>query len=353
MGPIVARIKRLVAHAVALFEDAKTRWPWLEHLLATLTRYGERRGSTYAAAIAFTGILALVPVLMVTFSIAGFVLASRPELVDTLVDQVVQAMPGQLGETVSDIIASAIDSRGAVGLIGLASAALTGIGWMGLVRTALTDMWGGRTSTNAILAKVKDLGMFVVLGLVFVLTIALTVVATGPIALTVTDWLGLGDLSALLRLASQVIAVLGTWGLFIVVLARLPRHRLPVRVVLWPALVTTLVFTALKELGGLYLRSVLSSPAGAAFGPILGMLAFAFLASQIVLYASAWIAANPSNEQYRLVDYTRENDDEEREPVVLAPVYEQAEAPKARALLTAAGLGAAAAGLYGWMRRGR
>lgn len=353
MGAIVDRIKALVARAVALFETLKTRWPWLGHILATLTRYGERRGSTYAAAIAFSGILALVPILMVSFSIAGFVLASRPDLVDTLVREVVEAMPGQLGETVGDIITSAIDSRGAVGLIGLVSAALTGIGWMGLVRTGITDMWGGRTSTNAILAKVKDLGMFVVLGLVFVLTIALTVIATGPIALKVTEWLGLGDVSELLKLGSQLIAVLGTWGLFIVVLARLPRHRLPVRVVLWPALATALIFTALKTLGGLYLQSVLNSPAGVAFGPILGMLAFAFLASQIVLYASAWIAANPRNEQYQLVDYTHEDDEAEREPVVLAPVYEQTEAPTARALLTAAGIGAAAAGLYGWLRRDR
>ncbi|GAA3961229.1 YihY/virulence factor BrkB family protein [Gordonia caeni] len=345
------KIKQLPARAKALYEDLTVRWRWLARALATLQRYGDRRGSTYAAAIAFSGVLALVPILMVSFAVAGFVLAGRPELVAQIIDEVVKAMPGQLGETVGDIIESAIDSRGAVGTIGLVSAALTGIGWITLVRTGMTDMWGGRMTTSAVMGKLRDLGMFVTLGLVFVLTIALSVLANGPVASQLTEWVGLEAFSTVLRWAAQLVAVAGTWGLFLVVLAKLPRQKLPFRTVLWTALGTALVFTVLKELGGLYLRSVLSGPAGVAFGPIIGILAFSYLASQIVLYATAWISANPANEQYRLVDYTVE--ETEPEPVLLAPVYEESAAPRARALVTAAGVGAAAAGLYGWIRRDR
>ncbi len=39
-------------------------------------------------------------------------------------------MPGQLGDQVSDIITSAIDSRTRVGVVGLIGAAFTGIGWI-------------------------------------------------------------------------------------------------------------------------------------------------------------------------------------------------------------------------------
>lgn len=353
MSAIVGKIKELVAWATAFFADVKERWPWLAHLLATLTRFGDRRGSTYAAAIAFSGILALVPILMVTFSISGFVLASRPDLLQTLVDEVLSAMPGQLGQTVGEIIQTAVDSRGTVGAIGLVSAALTGIGWMGLVRTALTDMWGGRLQINAVMARVRDLGMFVTLGLAFVLTIGLTVLASGPIVKWVTETIGWHEIEGVLRYSAQLVAFVGTWGIFLVVLAKLPRQRPPFHAVLWPAMVTALVFTALKYLGGLYLTSVLNSPAGVAFGPILGIMAFAYLASQIILYATAWIAASPENAPYRTVDYTVTEEEAEHEPVYLAPVYEESTAPTARTVLTAAGLGAAAAGLYGWFRRNR
>lgn len=353
MSTAVDKMKQLVAAIMAFYERIRARYRIIDRVLATLERYGQRRGGTYASAIAYRGILALVPVLMVSFSIAGFVLASRPEWIETIINTIVNDLPGELGESVGSIITSAVDSRGAVGLIGLVSAALTGIGWIGLVRNALTDMWGGRLETNAVLAKLKDLAMFVVLGLVFLLTIALTVLANGPIAHQVTDWLGLGDLSTLLRWVSQLVAVLGTWWLFIVMLAKLPRHKLPLTVVVWPALATALAFTALKELGGLYLRSVMSSPAGVAFGPILGIMAFAYLASQIVLYATAWIASNPKNEPFRVIDYTVADLVEDREPAVLAPVYVEHQTPSARALLTAAGIGAAVTGAVSWLRRDR
>ncbi len=351
MSSLVDRVKALIARGTALYEELKRRWPWLAHALDTVARYGDRRGGTYASAIAFSGFLALVPVLMVSFSIAGFVLASHPAVIDDLVDQALKAMPGQLGETVGQVIESAIDSRGAVGAVGLVSAAFTGIGWMGLVRTGLTDMWGGRVGVNPILGKLRDLAMFVVLGLVFLVTVALTVVASGPVAVQVTQWLHLDGLTGLLQWLSRLIAVLGTWGLFLVVLARLPRQRPPLRVVLWPALVTALIFTVLKEAGGLYLRSVLGSPAGVAFGPLLGLLVFAFLASEIVLYATAWIAADPKNAAYRVSDESDDAEDAQRPPVVLAPVYEERPSAAPRALLTAAGLGAAAAGMVGWLRR--
>lgn len=43
---------------------------------ATLARYRERDGDHYAAAMTFFSLLALVPLIMVAVSVAGFVLAA-------------------------------------------------------------------------------------------------------------------------------------------------------------------------------------------------------------------------------------------------------------------------------------
>ncbi|WP_026919449.1 YhjD/YihY/BrkB family envelope integrity protein [Gordonia shandongensis] len=343
------RVKALTAQAKALYENLLERWTWLAHVLRMLEWYTERRGNAYAAAISFTGILAMVPILMVSFSVGAFVLAWNPELLDTVTDAVVDAAPGELGKQLNSVIDSAIASRTTVGVIGLVTASLTGIGWMGLLRTALTEMWGGRLKTNAVIKKLYDLAMFVVLGLMFVATIGLTVVSTGPFGKQIMEFLGLEETtvgSLLLRVASILVSVAATWALFIVVLKVLPRNGLSVSAILWPALATAVIFEILKSVGGIYLRSVLSSPAGAAFGPIIGVMVFAYLASRIVLYSAAWCAADTRNEGY-IIDDEMESRQPDPTPVVLAPVYEAQPQREARRLVTAAGVGALAAGLAG------
>lgn len=347
-------IKRTIAQAKARYEVLTTRWRLLAHLLGTLERYGNRRGNTYAAAISFIGILSLVPILMVSFAVAGFVLAWNPSLLTQLTDAVVENIPGSLGDQLNSVIDSAIASRRAVGVIGLISAALTGIGWMGLMRNGLTEMWGGRIKHNAILGKIYDLGTFVGMGALFVVTIALTVVSAGPLGTMIIDFLHLPDTGVIafgLRAGTTVVSVAATWLLFIVVLAWLPRHPIPVRAIAWPALGTAVVFEILKSVGGIYLRSVLGSPAGAAFGPIIGVMVFAYLASRIVLYAAAWCAADPANEKYLVVDEVEAPAEPEPATVVLAPVYEAEPERQTGRLIAAAGLGAAAAGIVGWLGR--
>lgn len=347
-------IKQIVARLTALWERAVERWPLLAHLMATLDRYNQRRGNAYAAAISFIGFLSLVPILMVSFALAAFVLVWNPTLLTDITDAIVKNIPGALGEQLNSVIDSAIASRRAVGIIGLISAALTGIGWIGLMRNGLTEMWGGRIKSNAVLGKVYDLGMFVGLGLVFLVTIALSVASAGPVGPAVMDFVGIpenGVTLALLRVATIIISIVATWLLFLMVLAGLPRCKIPVRAIVWPALGTAVIFEILKSVSGLYLQSVLGSPAGAAFGPILGLLVFAYLASRIVLYAAAWSAADPKNADLLIVDELEQPDEPEPKTVLLAPVYEAEPDRQARRLLAAAGIGAAAAGLVGWLGR--
>ncbi|MCF8570506.1 YihY/virulence factor BrkB family protein [Gordonia sp. HY002] len=347
------RIKAFFAGLPALFEQLKVRWPWLGRLLGMQEHYNARRGNMYAAAISFIGMLSLVPILMVSFAIAGFVLASRPELIQEITDAVIENVPGELGTQLNDIIDSAIDSRRAVGVVGLLSAALTGLGWMGLTRNGLSDMWGGRRKRNAVVGKLVDLGMFVGLGLLFAATIGLTVATTGPIGQWVLELLHIDDTmwgEALLRLASIVASICATWFLFSIVLSQMPVQKVPVRVVASAALAVAIIFEILKSLGAIYLKSVLSSPAAAAFGPILGVMVFAYLASRIVLYAAAWSASNPKNAEYLITDEVEFGDDPEPEPVYLAPVYEGSQKRAAGGLAAAAGIGAAVGAVLSWRR---
>ena len=51
-------------------------------------------------------------------------------------------MSGDLGQQLVKLMDSAIESRTSVGIIGLATAAWAGLGWMANLREALSQMWG-------------------------------------------------------------------------------------------------------------------------------------------------------------------------------------------------------------------
>ena len=120
----------------------RARYGWFDHLMRAQERYKDSKGDFYAAGITYFTIFALFPLLMVAFSIAGFVLASQPDLLAELTDKIKSTVSGDLGRQLVQLMDSAIASRTSVGIIGLATAAWAGLGWMANLREALSQMWG-------------------------------------------------------------------------------------------------------------------------------------------------------------------------------------------------------------------
>ncbi|AZG44904.1 YhjD/YihY/BrkB family envelope integrity protein [Gordonia insulae] len=349
MSSVVDSAKTTVERAKTSFGDARERWVWLEHLIQTFQRYNDRRGNLYAASISFNGILALVPIVMVVFAIAGFVLANQPELLQDLQDAIVENVPEGLDVTVEKLITSAVDSRTAVGIVGLLGAAFTGIGWISGVRAGMTEMWGGRVTRSAVMSKVWDLVTFAILGVAFAVTMAITTLGNSGLTTEVLSWVGLDDAAwapAVVRTVSIIVSVFATWMLFTFIMSRLPLVRLPFRNTLKAGLLTAIAFEIVKTVGGIYLQSVLGSPAGVAFGPLLGLLVFAYLASRIVLYAAAWCATDPINSEFQVSE-----EDAPLPPVVVSPNYEVNPVSKPATLVAVAGVGAAAGAFVAWLFR--
>ena len=81
MAAVPERIKRLQQR------------PWIAHMIRAVERYISRLGSQFAAATSYFSVLALVPILMVAFSITGFVLTVvQPGLLDDVADAVAEAL---------------------------------------------------------------------------------------------------------------------------------------------------------------------------------------------------------------------------------------------------------------------
>ena len=261
-------------------------------------RYQSNHGDHYAAAITYFSVLALVPLLMIAFAVAGFVLAGNESMVGEIKQGIAEAAPGELGGTLGDVVDQAIESRAAVGLIGLLGAAYSGLGWMANLREALTAQWDQQHRKAPFLrTKLMDGLALLGRGLALVISLGITAAGTG-FATSILGLIGLAEYwwaRVLVVGLSVLLSLAGTWLVFLWVIARLPRQPVTLRSAVRAALVAAVGFEVLKQVGTVYLRSLGGSPAGLAFGPLLGLLVFAFLVSRFLLFVTAWAATAREN----------------------------------------------------------
>lgn len=282
------------------FEKLRARYEWLDHLVRAGARYTERHGDHYAAAITFFSVLSLVPLIMIAFAVAGYVLFFQPELLDQLETSIAENVPEGLAATINPIIDQAIASRATVGVVGLLGALYSGIGWMSNLREALSEQWAQVPESPPMLKRLLfDLLGLAGLGVALVGSFAITGLATGFSA-DVLEFLGLADegwAQVLLTILGVVLGLTANWLIFLWVIARLPRQHATVRSAAKAALLGAVGFEILKQVMTVYLETIAASPSGAVFGSFLGLLVFIFFVSRFVLFVTAWAATAKENEQ--------------------------------------------------------
>ncbi|MGW0894907.1 inner membrane protein YhjD [Saccharopolyspora sp. NPDC002578] len=287
-----------------LLERLRRDHPWLDRLIRAAARYQGQYGDYYAAAITYFSVLALVPLLMISFAVAGFVLGGNPDLLDELRRSITEAVPDpQMSGMLNQVVGQAIEQAGAVGIIGLLVALYSGLGWMTNLREALTAQWSQDQQAPPMLKRLgSDLLSLLGLGLAMALSFGLSALGGGA-GRALFGLLGIGNTvpaRIVLSVLTILLSLLAGWLVFTWVLARLPRTPVTLRSAMWGGLFAAVGFEVLKQVGVIYLGSVTGSPAAAAFGPILGLLVFAYLTSRFILFVTAWTASAAENERRAL-----------------------------------------------------
>jgi membrane protein len=95
---------------------------------------------------------------------------------------------------------------------------------------------------------------------------------------------------------------------------------------------------ALQQLVTVYLARVTTSPAGVAFGPILGLLVFTNVVARLVLSVTAWAATLHENAPKQV---------DEPAPVVVRPAFTMCRPPAPRVAAALSGAGAALGAFLG------
>jgi membrane protein len=351
--------------------------PWIAHMIRAVERYISRLGSQFAAATTYFSVLALVPIMMMAFSITGFVLTVvQPELLDNVVDAVAKTLGSTDSATREKVLAlvnEALSQYWTIGIIGLVAALYTGAKWMGHLKNAVRTQWrpGFDLRPEKINIVFKTLGnLLLLMGLLVGMAVmfGLSSLSTS-LANTVVGWLGLSDqpwIAPLLRVSSIVISIGAGWLIFMYLYTVLPETREPWPVVRRGALLGSIALVALQFVASFLISAFRGNPAAVIFGPVIVLMLFFNLFAQLVLFVAAWIATTqhdavpvpvPAEEESTTPPEPQEQQDEAPNVVPEAVAARSVRVGMGAGYVTGAatgvGLGAALAYVFSAVVRGR
>ncbi|MNC41226.1 Inner membrane protein YhjD [compost metagenome] len=236
---------------------------------------------------------------MVAFAAAGYILASHPTLLEEIFEKILtNVSEPTLAATLKNTINTAVQQRTTVGLVGLLIALYSGINWMGNLREAVRaqsrEKWerNPQDQEKFWVKYLRDLVSLIGLLVALIVTLSITSVAGSAQAFLITllrlD--GIEWLKPVWHLVGLAISIFANYLLFFWIFWRLPRHRPRKKALIRGTLIAAIGFEVIKIIMTYSLPKLVSSPSGAAFGSVLGLMAFFYFFARLTLFCAAWIA---------------------------------------------------------------
>ncbi len=274
--PNVGAARRMLHRA----DEVQRAHPGLAFPFAVVKKFGDDRASQLAALIAYYGFFSLFPLLLVFATIAAFVLDGDPDLQGRLIDSVLEQFPvvgTSIGKVIDESVEQLSGSPFALS-VGLVGALWTGTAVVAAAQQAMDDIWDvPRAERPGLLGRVVR--AFLLL-FVFAASIVLSTFLAGTG--TETGW---G--SVVLRAISLVGLTLVSAAVFAFAFRVLTVASVSWRQVLPGAVVAAVGWTALLLVG----RWIVDRQIGQAsavygfFATVIGLLAWIYLAAQLLLLA--------------------------------------------------------------------
>lgn len=292
--PLVRRFQRPVARVTGWAKWVKDLRPYRVYI-----NYSYSDGNLRAAGMGYQSLFAVFAAVWVGFSVASFWLAGNEAVFDALVALINRAVPGliQTPTTVGAIPQDELRNASSFGWTGIIAAVgliWTAIGWLYYTRQAVRAVFRlSRDTTSYVLQKVRDLGLALVFGVLFVFSALLSILSTQALTL-ILDLAGLSSDSFWTNAAARFSGLVVSVALNIVTLGAMfrimSRVAIPWRNLFFGALLGALVLAGLSALGGLLLGGTYKNPLLATFAVFIGLLLWFNLISRVILLSASWIA---------------------------------------------------------------
>jgi membrane protein len=250
------------------------------------------------AALSYYAVFSIFPLLLLAVTALGFVLGHSPETQGRLLDAVGSASTPEFKTlfqgTLSDMETHQT-ARGVGAIVGFVMLIVGASAVFSELEATLNQIWKVRpTPTSGVwrsvmsLVRGKALSFAVVIGAAIALLLSLVV---STVLSSLGRALDGGKPPAMTHPTLWLVVEAGTSaGVLTLVLAAMfrliPQTRVEWRDVFWGALLTAILFTALKGLLGWYLGHLGSYAAYGAVGGFLGLLTWIYLASLFLFYGA-------------------------------------------------------------------
>lgn len=248
------------------------RHPWLGFPLGVAYKFFDDQGGYLAALLTYYAFVSIFPLLLIFTTVVGIVLANNVELQDRILDSALSQFP-VVGEQLSypDRL-----SGGWVGLtIGIAGALFGGLGVAVAAQNAMNVAWSvpRNQRPDPIRARLRGMVLLLTAGTALVGLIVLSRIGA---LINTGRWQSLALALGAITLNSAVFAVVFMYA---------PARSLGFREVLPGAVAAAVAWQVLQDFGTLYVSTVVrnSSVTNSIFAVVLGMLAFLYLAANIVV----------------------------------------------------------------------
>jgi uncharacterized BrkB/YihY/UPF0761 family membrane protein len=246
---------------------------------AVFKRYGEDNGGWVGALISYYGFFSLFPLLVIFVTIATWVLGSRPDLLQRILEALWSKVPFTAGlESNVEQQVSELGANGWAALISLGVALWGALGVARVLQDSVNTVWGvARFRRPGFLPKIlRSLAVVSLLGVGLIasgVAAGLTVTVQFPVAGLV--------LTAVVNVALGVAVTLAVYRLSIAQPVSLGQ-------LLPGALVMAIGAYGLTLVASVYVKHVVARSSGA-FGPFattIGLLAYVSLTVQVFIYAT-------------------------------------------------------------------
>jgi membrane protein len=260
-------------------------------------RYNEVRGNLLSSGIAYYAFFSVFPAFALAAVVFGFVLRGNPELLDRISDSLNSALPGfvKTAENPNGLITLEAPNLSLLtisGIIAVVTLILSAVGWIGSYRDGIRAALGAEGSPGNLLTdKLRDLGVFALQGLAFLVSAVLTSVlaaASGWVA----ERIGLGEHTVTVQAVGYLAGYVIDVAILVLLLRVLSGIDLPWVVLRQAALVGGLLLAVVKLFGSQLVASATRSPLLGSVVVVVGLLFWLNLIARIVILSASWAAVS-------------------------------------------------------------
>ncbi len=273
--------------AVDRFDRFQRQHPVLGFPIAVAYKFFDDFGGYLAALITYYAFVSLFPLLLLLVTVLSWVLSSRPDLQEVIIESALRQVP-VVGDQLGNPKALSGGIAGVV--IGVAVSIYGGLGVGNAVQYALNTVWTipRNRRPNPLTSRVRSLGVVFIGGLAIVGTTTLSTLAaldlgwfTRPVSLLVTTVANAFIINGVYRWAVS--------------------RLMPIRTHLVGSVIAALLLQFLQTFGVVYVGRIVhnASATNGVIGFVLGLLAFVYLVSVVLVLCAEINAAHPVHRQRR------------------------------------------------------